>query len=272
MCTIISDCASLGRKDKGAGFPLLYLLLAPQRLSAASAKIPPLRERPKTLSPLRERGAGIFLVSLSFPLSSCHSGLLGHRFRLSGAVALRLRFSPLRMRGRIIGLTMIMVERCHPEWEGGSVSCFCRRGPLRLRFSALRTGPSTPLCCAQDRHFDSALLRSGQALRLRFAALRMRVGPFDAAQDSFACWGGKIIGRGHENEKTLPSRSVKRSAKCKTPRLREPRCQFCEWWSKGRVGRFLKRGLAVCYRRTGCSSECGGPVSGPPTRSHQTSC
>ena len=69
--------------------------------------------------------------------------------------------------------------------------------------SALRTGPSTPLCCAQDRpcrlllccaqdrHFDSALLRSGQALRLRSAAHRMRVGPFDAAQDSFACWGGK---------------------------------------------------------------------------------
>ena len=252
MCTIISDCASLGRKDKGAGFPPLYLLLAPQRLSAASAEIPPLRERPKTLPPLRERGAGIFLVSLSFPLSSCHSGLLGHRFRLSGAVALRLRFSPLRMRGRIIGLTMIMVERCHPEWEGGSVSCFYRRGPLRLRFSG-----------------------SGQALRLRCSgqALRLRLPCRNAAQDSNPVGGGgQNNWPGDENEKTLPSPSVKRSAKCKTPRLFEPRCQFCEWWSKGRVGRFLKRGLAACYDRTGCSSECGGPVSGPPTRSHQTSC
>ena len=219
----------------------------PQRLSAASAEIPPLWERPKTLPPLWERGAGIFLVPLSFAFSSCHSGLLGHRLRLSGADTRCL--------------TIIMVERCHPEWEGGSVSCLYRRGPLRLRFSALRTGPSTPLCCAQDRHFDSALLRTGCAW-----------GPSTRLRTGLPVGGGKIIGRGHENEKTLPSPSVKRSAKCKTPRLSEPRCQFCEWWSKGRVGRFLKRGLAACYDRTGCSSECGGPVSGPPSRNHQTSC
>ena len=143
---------------------------------------------------------------------------------------------------------------------------------------------ATPFLCAQDRPFDSVSLRSGQALRLRFSALRTGPStPLCCAQDARgalrrgsgqACplGGGKIIGRGHENEKTLPSPSVKRSAKCKTPRLREPRCQFCEWWSKGRVGRFLKRGLAACYDRTGCSSECGGPVSGPPSRNHQTSC
>ena len=184
---------------------------------------------------------------------------------LRSGQALRLRFSALRTGPSTPFL-------CAQDRPFDSVSL--RSGQaLRLRFSALRTGPSTPLCCAQDRPFDSALLRSGQALRLRFAAHRMRVGPFDAAQDRLARWGGgKIIGRGHENEKTLPSPSVKRSAKCKTPRLSEPRCQFCEWWSKGRVGRFLKRGLAACYDRTGCSSECGGPVSGPPSRNHQTSC
>ena len=47
--------------------------------------------------------------------------------------------------------------------------------------SALRTGTSTPLCCAQDDR-----------------------GPFDGAQDRLACWGrGKIIGPGKENEETL---------------------------------------------------------------------
>ena len=105
--------------------------------------------------------------------------------------------------GRVFGLTMIMVERCHPEWEGGSVSCFCRRGPLRLRFSALRTGPSTrlrtgtstPLCCVQDDRgpFDVAQDR-----------------PFDSAQDRLASLGGKIIGSGKEDEKTLPGKECAR--------------------------------------------------------------
>ena len=55
--------------------------------------------------------------------------------------------------------------------------------------SALRTGTSTPLCCAQDDRgpFDGAQDR-----------------PFDGAQDRLACWGrGKIIGPGKENEETL---------------------------------------------------------------------
>ena len=106
------------------------------------------RERPKTLSPLWGREAGIFLVSLSFPLISCHSGLFERRLSGAGPLrlrfsalrtgplrrgsgqALRLRFSALRMRGGIIGLTIIIVERWHPEWEGGKcqyVSCCCHR-------------------------------------------------------------------------------------------------------------------------------------------------
>ena len=83
-----------------------------------------------------------------------------------------------------LGLTVIMVEGCYLVWEGASVSSFLRWGPLRLRFSPLRTGTSTPLCCAQDRHFDSALLCSGQALRLRFAVLRTGTStPLCCAQD-----------------------------------------------------------------------------------------
>ena len=186
---------------------------------------------------------------------------------------LRLRFSALRTGPSTPFLCAQALSVSLRSGQALRLRFLCARQALRLRFSALRTGPSTPflcaqdrlpstpLCCAQDRHFDSALLRTGCAW-----------GPSTRLRTGLPVGGGKIIGRGHENEKTLPSPSVKRSAKCKTPRLREPRCQFCEWWSKGRVGRFLKRGLAACYDRTGCSSECGGPVSGPPSRNHQTSC
>ena len=79
--------------------------------------------------------------------------------------------------------------------------------------SALRTGTSTSLCCAQDdrgpfdgaqdRPFDGAQDRPFDGAQDRpFDGAQDR--PFDGAQDRLACWGrGKIIGPGKENEETL---------------------------------------------------------------------
>ena len=114
----------------------------------------------------------------SFPLVSSH--FLPFRFIRASIVRRRAPSTPLLCAQDRPPSTPFL---CAQDRPFDSVSL--RSGQaLRLRFSALRTGPSTPFLCAQDRPFDSVSLRSGQALRLRFSALRTGPStPFLCAQD-----------------------------------------------------------------------------------------